>query len=166
MDHSIPGFPVLLFLLEFAQTHVHWVSDTIQPFHIFHPLLLPSIFPSIRVFSNESTLHSRLPKYWSFSFSISLSNEYSGLISFRIDWLDLLAIQGTLKNLLQHHDLKAWVLWCSAFFMVQLSHLCVFTGKTVALTIRTFVVNVRSLLFNVLCRFVIAFLPRNKRLLI
>ena len=166
MDHSIPGFPVLLFLLEFAQTHVHWVSDTIQPFHIFHPLLLPSIFPSIRVFSNESTLHSRLPKYWSFSFSIIPSNEYSGQISFRIDWFDLLAVQGMLKTLLQHHNSKAPILQCSAFFMVQLSHLYLSTGKTITLTIRTFFSKVMSLLFNMLSRFVIALLPRSKCLLI
>ena len=132
-----------------------------------HPLiLLPSIFPSIRVFSNESVLHIRWPKYRSFSFSISPSNEYSGLISFRIDWFDLLAVQGTLKSLLQHHHSKASILQHSAFFMVQLSHLYMTTGKIVALTIWTFVGKVMSLLFNMLSRLVIAFLPRNKRLLI
>ena len=129
-------------------------------------LLLLSIFPSSRVFSNESALHIRCPKYWSFSFSISLSNEYSGLISFRIDWLDLLAVQGTLKSLLQHHSSKASILRCSAFFIVQLSHPHMTTGKTIALTIQTFVIKVMSLLFNMLSMFVIAFLPRNKHLLI
>ena len=131
------------------------------------PLLFPpSIFPSIRVFSRESVLHIRWPKYWSFSFSISPSNEYSGLISFRIDRFYLLAVQGTLKSLLQHHSSKASVLWRSAFFMVQLSHLHMTTGKTIALTRRTFVGKVMSLLFNMLSRLVIAFLPRSKRLLI
>ena len=131
------------------------------------PLLFPpSIFPSIRVFSRESVLHIRWPKYWSFSFSIRPSNEYSGLISFRIDRFYLLAVQGTLKSLLQHHSSKASVLWRSAFFMVQLSHLHMTTGKTIALTRRTFVGKVMSLLFNMLSRLVIAFLPRSKRLLI
>ena len=128
-------------------------------------LLLPSIFPSIRIFSNESALHIRCPKYWSFSFSISPSNEYSGLVSFRMDWLDLLAVQGTLKSLLQHHSSKASILQCSAFFIVQLSHLCMTTGKTIALTRKTFVGKVMSLLFNMLSRFIIAFLPRSKGLL-
>ena len=113
-------------------------------------LLLPSIFPSIRVFSNESALRIRWPKYWSFSFSISPSNEYSGLISFRIDWLDLLAVQGILKSLLQHHSSKASILQCSAFFMVQFSHPCMTTGKTIALTIQTFASKVMSLLLNIL----------------
>ena len=132
-----------------------------------HPLLLlPSIFTSIRVFSNESALCIMWPKYWSFSFSISPSNEYSGLISFWIDWFDLLATQGTLKSLLQHHSSKASILQRSAFFMVQLSHPYVTTGKTIALTIRTFVGKVMPLLFNMLSRFVIAFLPRSKHLLI
>jgi len=129
-------------------------------------LLLPSIFPSIRNFSNESVLHIRWPKYWSFSFSISPSNEYSGLISFKIDWLDLLAVQGTLKSLLQHHSSKASILRHSAFFIVQLSQPYTTTGKTIALTRRTFVSKVVSLLFNMLSRLVIAFLPRSKRLLI
>ena len=120
-------------------------------------LFLPSIFPSIRVFSNESALHIRWPKYWSFSFSISPSNEYSGLISFRMDRLDLLAVQGTLKNLLQHHSSKASILWRSAFFIVQLSHPYMTTGKTIALTRRTFVGKVMSLLFNTLSRLVITF---------
>ena len=125
-------------------------------------LFLPSIFPSIRVFSSESDLRIRWPKYWSFSFSISPSNEYSGLISFRINWLDLLAVQGTLKSLLQHHSSKASIHWCSVFFIVQLSHPYMTTGKTIALTRRTFVGKVMSLLFNMLCRLVIAFLTRSK----
>ena len=129
-------------------------------------LLLPSVFPSIIIFSNELALHIRWPKYWSFSFSIRHSNDYSRLSSFRIDRLDLLAVQGTLKTLLQHHSLKASVLWCSAFYMIQLSHLYITTGKTIALTIWAFVSKVMSLLFNTLSRFVTAFLPRNKRLLI
>ena len=128
------------------------------------PLLL--LFPSIRVFSNESALHIRWPEYWSFSFSISPSSEYSGLISFRMDWLDLLAVQGTLKSLLQHHSSKASILQCSAFFIVQLSHPCLTIGKTIALTRRTFVGKVMSLLFNMLSRLVIAFLPGSKCLLI
>ena len=131
-----------------------------------HLLHLPSIFPSIKVFSNESVLPIRWPKYWSFSFSISPSNEYSGLISFRMDWLDLLAVQGTLKRLLQHHSSKASILQGSAFFIVQLSHLYMTTGKTIALTRWTFVGKVMSLLFNMMSRFVITFLPRSKRLLI
>ena len=131
------------------------------------PLLrLPSIFPSIRVFSNESVLHIRWPKYWSFSFNISHSNEHPGLISFRMDWLDLLAVQGTLKSLLQHHSSKASILWHSAFFTVQLSHPYMITGKTIALTRQTFVGKIMSLLFNMLSRLVITFLPRSKRLLI
>ena len=129
-------------------------------------LLLPSIFPSIRVFSNDSVLCIRWPKYWSFSFSISPSKEIPGLISFRMDWLDLLAVQGTLKSLLQHHSLKTSILQCSAFFIVQLSHPYITTGKTVALTRWTFVSKVISLLFNMLSRLVTAFLPRSKRLLI
>ena len=131
-----------------------------------HLLLLPSIFPSIRVFSNESVLRIRWPKYWSFSFSISPSKEYSGFISFRIDWFDLLAIEGTLKSLLQYHSSKASILQCSAFFMVQLLHPCMTTGKGIALTRWTFVSKVMSLLFNMLSRLVIAFLPRSKCLLI
>ena len=131
-------------------------------------LLLPSIFPSIRVFSCESTLHIRWPKYWSFSFNISPSNEHPGLISFRMDWLrmDLLAVQGTLKSLLQHHSSKASTLRCSAFFIVQLSHPYMTTGKTIAWTKWTFVNKVMSLLFNMLSRLVITFLPRSKHLLI
>ena len=131
-----------------------------------HPfLLLPSIFPSIRVFSNESTLHSRWPKYWSFSFNISPSNKHPGVI-FRMDWLDLLAVEGTLKSLLQHHSSKASILWHSAFFIVQLSHPYMTTGKTIAFTRRTFVGKVMSLLFNMLSRLVITFFPRSKCLLI
>ena len=132
-----------------------------------HPLLLlPPIPPSIRVFSNESTLCMRWPKYWNFSFNISPSNEHRGLISFRMDWLDLLAVQGTRKSLLQHHSSKASILWCSAFFTVQLSHPYMTTGKTIALTRRTVVGKVMSLLLNMLSRLVITFLPRSKRLLI
>ena len=144
--------------------------ESVMPFsHLIlcHPLLLlPPIPPSIRVFSNESTLCMRWPKYWSFSFSISPSNEHPGLISFRIDWLDLLAVQWTLKSLLQQHSSKATILWCSAFFTVQISHPCMTTGKTIALTRWTFVGKVMSLLFNMLSQLVIAFLPRSKHLLI
>ena len=129
-------------------------------------LLLPSIFPIIRVFSNESALHIRWPKYWSFSFNISPSNEHLGLISFRMDWLDLLAVQGTLKSLLQHHSSKASILRCSAFFIVQLSHPYMTTGKITTLTRRIFADKVMSLLFNMLSRLVITFLPRSKHLLI
>ena len=132
-----------------------------------HPLLLlPSIFPSIRIFSNESVLHIRWPKYWSFHFNISPSNEHSGLISFRMDWLDLPAVQGTLKSLLQHHSSKASVLQHSAFFIVQFSHLYMTTGKTIALTRQTFVGKVMSLLLNILSKVLITFLPRSKHLLI
>ena len=159
MDCSTPGFPVYHQLLEFTQTHVHWVGDAIQPLILCLPplLLLPSVFPRIMVFSNESVLHIRWPKYWSFSFNISPSNEYSELISFRMDWLDLLAVQWTLKSLLQHHSSKASILWCSAFFIVQLSHPYMATGKTMVLTRRTFVDKVMSLLFNMLSRLVITF---------
>ena len=128
-------------------------------------LLLPSNFPSIRVFSNESALRTRWPKYWSFSFNISPSNEHPGLISFRMDWLDLPVVQGTLKSLLQHHSSKASILWCSAFFIVQLSHPYMTNGKTKALTRPTFVDKVMSLLLNMLSRLVLTFLPRSKRLL-
>ena len=128
----MPGFPVHHQLPEPTQTHVHCVSDAIQPSHpLLSPSSLPSIFPSIWVFSNELVLCIRWPKYWSFSFSITPSNEYSGLSSFRMDWLDLLAVQGTLKSLLQHHSSKASILWHSAFFIVQLSHLYMTTGKTI-----------------------------------
>ena len=135
MNRSTPGLPVHHQLPEFAQTHVHWVGDAIQPSHpLSSPSPPPSIFPSIRVFSNESALRIRCPKYWSFSFNTSSSNEYSGLISFRMDWLDLLAVQGTPKSLIQHHSSKASIFQCSAFFTVQLSHPYLTTGKTVALT--------------------------------
>ena len=158
---SMPGFSVLHHLLEFSQTQVQWVHDAIQT---CHPLLSPSPpafnLSKHRVFSNESVLHCiRCPKYWSFSFSISPCN--LGLISFRIDWFDLLAIRGTLKSLLQHHSLKASILQCSAFFITQLSHPHMTTWKTIALTRWTFVGKVMSLLFNMLSRFVIAFLPRS-----
>ena len=167
MNHSMPGLPVHHWLLEFTQTHVPWVGDAIQP---SHPLSSPSppasIFPSIRVFSNESVLCIRWPEYLSFTFNIIPSNERSGLISFRMDWLDLLAVQGTLKSLLQHHSSKASILRCPAFFTVQLSHPYMPTGKTIALTGGTFVGKLMSLLFNMLSRLVITFLPRSKRLFI
>ena len=167
MNHSTPGLPVHYQLPEFTKlTSIKSVMPSNHLIHCRPPLLLPSIFPSIRVFSNESVLHMRWPKYWSFSFNISPSSEYSGLISFRRDWLDLLAVQGTLKNLLQHHSSKASVLRHLAFFMVQLSHPYLTTGKTIALTRRTFVGKVMSLLFNMLPRLVMAFLPRSKHLLI
>ena len=165
MNHSTPGLPVHHQLLEFTQTHVHRVGDATQHLILCRPLLLlPSIFPSIRVFSNESVLRIRWPKYCSFNFSISPCNEYSGLISFRIDLFDPLAVQGTLKSLLQHHSSKASILWHTAFFMVQFSHLYMMTGKT--LTRWTFVSKVMSLLFNMRSRLVITFLPRSKHLLI
>ena len=149
------GFPGIHYLLEFSQTHVHRVSDAIQP-------SLPLLSPSPPAFNlsqhqgllNESAFHIRWPKYWSFSFSIRPSNEHPGHISFRIDWFDLLAVQGTLKSLLQHHSLKALILWCLAFFSVQLSHLYMTIGKTKGLTIQTFVSKVMSLLFNMLSIFV------------
>ena len=139
-----------------------------SPSHLIlcYPLLLPSIFPSIRIFSNGLALHIRWPKYWTFSFNISPSNEHPGLISFRMDWLDLLAVQETLKSLLKHHSSKASILLCSAFFIVQLSHPHMTTGKTIALTRQTFVGKVTSLLFNMLSKLVITFLPRRKCLLI
>ena len=161
MDCSMPGLPVHHQLPEFTQTHVHWVSDAIQ---LSHPL--PSSFTSIRVFSNESVLHTRWPKYWSFSFNISPSNEHPGVISFRMDWLDLLAIQGTCKSLLQHHSSKASTLQCSAFFIVQLSYPYMTTGKIIALTRKIFAGKVMSLIFNMPSRLVITFLPRSKCLLI
>ena len=161
MHCSTSGLPVHHQLPELTQTHVHWVCDAIQPCHPLSCLLpLPLIFPSIRVFSNELALHIRWPKDW--SFTIIPATGYSGLISFRIDWFDLLAVQGNLKSLLQHHSLKASVPWCSAFFMVQPSHSCKTTGKTIALTAWAFVCKVMSLLFNMLSRFVIAFLSRSK----
>ena len=155
MNRSMSGLPVHHQLLEFTQTHVRWVGDAIQS---FHPLSSPSP-PALsvsqhQVFSNESALRIRWPKYWSFSFNISPSNEHSGLISFRMDWLDLLAVQGTLKSLLQHHSSKASILQCSAFFIVQLSHPYMTTGKTIALTRWTLVDKVMSLLLNLLSRLV------------
>ena len=168
-DCSTPSLPVHHQCLEFARTHVHQVRLVMPSNQLIfcHPLpLLPSIFPSIRVFSNESAFHMRWPKYWSFSLSISPSNEHPGLISFRMDWLDLLAVQGTRKSLLQHHSSKASILRCLVFFMVQLSHPYITTGKTMALTRWTFVGKVMSLLFNTLSRLVIAFLSRSKHLLI
>ena len=150
MDGSMPGFLVHHHLLELAQTHVHQVGDAIQTSHpLSSPFFQPSIFPSIRAFSNESVL-IRWPKYWSFRFSISPSNEYSRLISFGMDWFDLLAVQGTLKSLPQHHSSKASILWCSTFFMIQVSHPYMTTGKTIAFTIWTFVRKVMSLLLNML----------------
>ena len=151
MNHSTPGLPVHHQLPESTQTRVHWVGDAIQP---SHPLSSPSP-PALNLskqqgLSNESALRIRRPKYWSFSFKISPTNEHSGLISFRMDWLDLLAVQGTLKSFLQHHSSKALILWCSAFFIVQLSHPYMTTGKAIALTRRTFVGKVMSLLFNIL----------------
>ena len=154
-------------LPEFTQTHIHRVGDAIQPSHLLSSPSLPAPNPSQhRVFSNEPTLHMRWPKYWSFSFSIIPSKEPPGLISFRMDWLNLLAVQRTLKSLLQHHTSKASILQRSAFFTVQLSHPYMTTGKTKALTRRTFVGKVMSLLFNMLSRLVITFLPRSKHLLI
>ena len=163
MNCSTPGFPVLHCLLEFAQDHVHCVGDAIQPSYPLSPLLfLPSVFSSIRVFSNGLTLGIRWPKYWSFSFSISPSSEYSGSILFRIGWFDLLIVQGTLRSLHQYHSLKASILGHSAFLMVQLSHQYMTTGKTIAFTTQTIIGNVISLFFKMLSRFVIAFLPRRK----
>ena len=162
MDCSTPGFPVHHQLPELTQTHVHCVGDAIQP---SHPLLFPSP-PAFNLSQHQDLFQwVRCSKYWSFSFSIVPSNEYSGLISFRMDWLDILAIQGTLKSLLQHHSSKVPTLRCSAFFIVQLSHPYMTTGKTIALTRQTFVGKVTSLLFN-MSRLVIAFLPRSKHLLI
>ena len=151
MNRSTPGLPVHHQLPESTQTHVHRVGDAVQPSHLCCPLLrLPSIFPSIRVFSSESALLIRWPNYWSFSFNISPSNEHPGLISFRMDWLDLLAVQGTLESLLQHHSSKASILRHSAFFIGQLSHPYMTTGKIIALTRWTFVGKIMSLLFNML----------------
>ena len=167
MDCSTPG----LLSTTYSRSLLKLMSiESVMPANhliLCHPLLLPtSMFPSIRVFSNEPILHIRWPKYWNYSFSISLSNEYSGLISFRRDWLDLLAVQGTLKSLLQHHSSKASTLQCSAFFIVQLSHPCMTTGKTIALTRWTFLGKVMSLLSNMLSQLVITFLPRSKHLCI
>ena len=167
MTHSTPGLPVHHQLPEFTQTHVHRVSDATSHLILCRPLLLlPSIPPSIRVFSNESTLFMRWPEYWRFSFSISPSKEHPGLISFRMDLLDVLAVQETFKSLLQHHSSKASILRRSAFFTVQVSHPYMTTGKTIALTRWIFVGKVMSLLLNMLSRLVITFLPRSKCLLL
>ena len=166
MNRSTPGLPVHHQLLEFIQTHVHRVSDAIQPSHPLSSPSPPAPNPSQHQSFPMSQLCMRWPKYWSFSFSIIPSKEIPGLIAFRMDRLDLLAVQGTLKSLLQHHSSKASVLQRSAFFTVQLSHPYVTTGKTIALTRRTFVASVMSLLLNMLSRLVITFLPRSKRLLI
>ena len=163
---SMPGLPVHHQLSKFTQTYVHWVGDAIHLILCYPLLLLPSIFLSLRVFSNESALHIRWPKYWSFSFNIRPSNEYSGLFSFRMDWLDLLAVQGTLKSLLQHHSSKTSIFWCSVLFIVQLSHPYMTTGKTIAFIRKTFAGKVMSLLFNMTNRLVIIFLQRSKCLLI
>ena len=167
MDCSTPGLPIHHQLPEFTQTHFHWVSDAIQP---SHPLSYPSPptfnLSSNRVFSSESVLRIRWPNVWSFSFNITPSSEHSGLISFRMDCLDLLAVHGTLRSLLQHHSSKASILLHSALFIVQLSHPYMITGKGIALTSWTFVGRVTSLLFNMLSRLVITFLPRSKCLLI
>ena len=167
MDHSTPGLPVHHQLPDLPK--LMSIKSVMSSNHLIlcRPLLLlPSIFPSIRVFSNESGRHIRWPKCWSLSFSISPSDEHPGLISFRMDCLDLIAVQGTLKSLLQHHNSKTSILQCSSFFMVQLSHPHMTTGKTIALTRRTFVDKLMSLLFNMLSRLVITFLPRRKRILI
>ena len=166
MDCSTPGFPVLHYLLEFTQTHIDWVGDATQQFHLLSsPLLLPLIFPSIGDFSNKSVIPIRWPKYWRLNFSISPSNEYSGLIFFKMDRLDLLAVQGTLKSLLQHHSSKT-ILQHSVFFIVQLSYLYMTTGKAIALAREIFVG--KALLCNMLSRLVIllTFLPTSKCLLI
>jgi len=164
VDCSTPGFLVPHYLLEFAQVHVHCISDTIQPSHPLSPSS-PSIFPSFRVFSNELAICISYSKYWSISFGISPSNEYSGLICLKTDWFDFLVVQGILKSLFQHHSAEASSVWRSAFFMVQLSHPYMTMGKTIALTRWPFVGKVMSLLFNMLSRLVIAFLPRCKHLL-
>ena len=167
MNCSTPGLPVHHQLRSLFK--LMSIESVMPPYHLIlcRPRLLPpSIFPSIRVFSNESVLHIRWPKYWSFSFNFSPFNEHQELISFRMDWLDFLAVQGTLKSLLQHHSSRASILWCSAFFIVQLSHPYMTTGKTIALTRWTFVDKVMFLLFNMLSKLVITFFPRSKHLLI
>jgi len=167
MNHRMPGLPVHHQLREFTQTHVHGVSDATQPFHPLSTPSPPAPNPSQhQSYSNESTLRMRWPMYWSFSLSISPSKEHLGLVSFRMDWLDLLAVQGTLKSLLQHHSSKASILRRSAFFTVQLSHPYMTTGKIIALTRRTFVGKVMSLLLNMLSRLVITFLPKSMCILI
>ena len=167
--HRLQHFRTPSLSINFSQSLLKLIESMMPSNHFIlcHPFLNPpSIFPSIRVFPNESVLRIRWPKYWTFSFGISPSNKYLGLISFRMDWLDLLAVQGTLKSLLQHHSSKASILWCSAFFIVQLSHPYMTIGKTIALTRRTFVGKVMSLLLNMLSKLVKTFLPRSKRLLI
>ena len=166
MNHSTPGLPAHYQLLESTQTHIHLVGDVIQPSHHMSSHSSASIFLSIRVFSSESTLHIRWPKYWSFSFSISPPSEHPGLISFKMGWLNLLVVQGTLKSLFQHQSSKASILRRSAFFTVQLSHPYMTTGKTIALSRRTFVGKVMALLCNMLSRLVTTFLPRSKHPLI
>ena len=148
-----PGLPVPHHLPEFAQVHIHWIGDAIQLSHPLTPSSLLSVFPSIRVFFKKSAVHIRWPKYWSFTFSINPSNEYSVLVFFKIDYFDLLAFQGTLKSFPQHHSLKVSILWHSAFFVVQISHLYMTTGKTITLAVQTFVSKVMSLLFNTLVGF-------------
>ena len=167
VDCSVPGFPVHHQLPEPTQTHVHWVGDAIQPSRLLSSPSSPAfILYQHQGLSSGLALPIRWPKYWSISFSISHSSEYSGLISFGMDWLDLLAVQGTHKSLLQHHSSKASVLWCSTFYMVQLSHPYRTTGQTIALTIQTFVGKVMSLLLNMLSRLFLTFFPRSKYLLI
>ena len=166
MNHSMSGLLVHHQLPEFTQTHVHWLGDAIQPSHLLNPSLPAINLSQHQGLSNESALHIRWPKYWSFSVNISSSNEYSGLISFRMDWLDILAVQGILKSILQHHSSKTWIFQCSAFCMVKLSNLYITTGKIIPLTRQTLVGKVMSLLFNMLSRLVITFLPRRKHLLI
>ena len=162
MDCSTPGFPILQYLMSLLKfMSIESVMPSNHLILCCPLLLLPSIFPSITVFSNELALPIRWPKYWSFSFRICLSKEYSGLISFRIDWFDLCAVQGILKSVLQHHSSKAPIFQCLVFFLVQLSQPYMTTGKTIALTVQTFVSNVMSLLFNTLSRVVLAFLPRS-----
>ena len=162
MDCSTPGFSVHYQLPELAQTHVHRVGDAIQPSHLLSSPSLPAFNHS----QHQGLLQCVSSSHWSYSFSISPSNEYSGLISFTIDRFDLLAVQGPLKSLLQHNNSKEWILWCSAFLMVQISHASMTTGKTIALTRQTFVGKVMSLLFNMLSRLIIAFLPRSEGLLV
>ena len=166
INRSMPGLPTIT--NSWSSLRFMSIESVMPSSHLIlcRPLLLPPIPPSIRVFSSESTLHMRWPESWSFRFSIIPSKEIPGLISFRMDWLDLLAVQGTLQSLLQHHSSKASLLWCSAFFTVQLSHPYLTTGKTIALTRRTFVGKLMSLLLNILSRLVITFLPRSKCLLI
>ena len=161
MNCSMPGLPIHHQLPEFTQTHVHWCHPTISS-SIVPSSSCPQSFPASGSFQMSQALHIRWPKYCSFNFNINLSNKHPGLISFRMDWLDLLAVQGTLKSLFQHHSSKASSFWCSDFFRVQISHWYMTTGKTIALTRRTFVDKVMSLLFNMLFRLVITFLPRSK----